>query len=663
MALPKPQETSVESQAGHRDRGITLRAVGMGVLVSALSSGWVAYSRTAADTSSVNITHLPVSFFGVFLVVLTINLILRSRPGPSGLGPSEMLTIFAMGLVAAMVPARGLTGIWLGLMAVPYYRSTPENGWIDYVQPYLPDYLFPTNDGNQTTLLYEGLPGGAAIPWNVWYLPLFWWLTLILAGFTVCACITVILRRQWVEYERLDYPLLAPILETIDDVHDASGRKKWPDYFKGRLFWIGFGIAFGIIGWNMISYFQPTWPRISMSPNKGLFYFARIFPPLLTHINTYTIGFGYFVKLEILFSIWFFHFLLMSEIALIRKTGFQFGRMHQSGGGWGDPLVQWQSLGALFVFVAWGFWAARHHLRDVFRKAFFNECGVDDSREMLSYRTAVIGFIAGNLYIVAWLHQAGIELALLAITVPASIIIYIALARFVCESGTLYLGLPTSPLDMGYQILGTETISARVLTASATSHALRWMYFMPALSQGAKAIDRVKGNRRVLFWAVLGGLLTALAVNIWMVLYLGYKYGAFNFTEYPFTRYAPRLYDAVVANIKSPEPASWERLVLFAFGGILMAAFTLLRYRLPWWPLHPVGFIVTTTSLLHEITAILIVWLFKAIVMRVGGVQLYRYFLPLFFGIIVGRATGVLVSFIVDLIWFPGGGHHVHGWA
>ena len=94
-----------------------------------------------------------------------------------------------------------------------------------------------------------------------------------------------------------------------------------------------------------------------------------------------------------------------------------------------------------------------------------------------------------------------------------------------------------------------------------------------------------------------------------------------------------------------------------------MAVLTLLRYRLPWWPLHPVGFIVTTTSLLHEITAILIVWLFKAMVMRVGGVQLYRYFRPLFFGIIVGRATGVLVSFLVDLIWFPGGGHGVHGWS
>jgi len=36
---------------------------------------------------------------------------------------------------------------------------------------------------------------------------------------------------------------------------------------------------------------------------------------------------------------------------------------------------------------------------------------------------------------------------------------------------------------------------------------------------------------------------------------------------------------------------------------------------------------------------------------------------PLFFGIIVGRSTGVLLSFIVDLIWFPGGGHSVHGWS
>ena len=49
--------------------------------------------------------------------------------------------------------------------------------------------------------------------------------------------------------------------------------------------------------------------------------------------------------------------------------------------------------------------------------------------------------------------------------------------------------------------------------------------------------------------------------------------------------------------------------------------------------------------------------------MRIGGVGLYRRLYPFFFGLVVGRAAGVLVSFIIDLIWFPGAGHHVHGWA
>ena len=199
------------------------------------------------------------------------------------------------------------------------------------------------------------------------------------------------------------------------------------------------------------------------------------------------------MNLEILFSIWFFHFLLMGEIALIRKTGFQFGRMHQKGGGWGDPLVQWQCMGALFVFVGWGLWTARRHLRVVFRKAWNNDPDVDDAGELLSYRTAVIGLIVGVAYIVAYLLKAGVAPGLLLITIPAAIVIYIALARFVCESGTLYLGIPTTPLNMGFQLIGTVTIDPRTIAVGSTAHALRWMLFMPALSQCAKFLIACRG--------------------------------------------------------------------------------------------------------------------------------------------------------------------------
>ena len=660
MGLAKATDVQTSSAAARQPGRVTLRAVALGLTACAIISAWITSSRTVVNTSAINITHLPISFFAVFLVITTANFLLRTRPGRVGLVPSELLTVLAMGLVAGMIPSRGLTGIWLGVMAAPYYLGTPENGWIDLVQPNLPSYLFPTNEGNQISMLYEGLPPGAAIPWNVWIVPIFWWLTLILAGFTVCMCIVVILRKHWMEHERLDYPLTAPIVELIDDSEGSDGRARWPDLIRGRLFWAGFAIAFGIIAWNCIAYFYPNWPRIDLTPYPGMrLYFARHFPPLLTIINTYTIGFGYFVKLEILFSIWFFHLVMMTEIAVTRKTGFQPGG---GGGGWGAPLIQWQCLGALFVFVGWGLWTARRHLKAVFRRAFYGDPAVDDSAEMFSYRTAVTGLVLGNLYIVAWLYQAGVALRLIAITIPASIVIYIALARFVCESGTLYLSIPTSALDVGYHVLGTDVLSGQTITAASTSHALNWMLFMPALSQGAKAADRIRGSRRPLFWALVGGLLVALAVNIGMFLYLGYTHGAYNFPEYPFNRYAPSVYDSIVYHIRSPEPVSWWRVLFFGVGGAIMVALTALRYRFPGWPLHPVGFIITTTCILHEILSLFIVWMFKSIVMRVGGAQLYRRLRPFFFGMVIGRVAGVLLSSIIDWIWFYGSGHAVHGW-
>ena len=179
----------------------------------------------------------------------------------------------------------------------------------------------------------------------------------------------------------------------------------------------------------------------------------------------------------------------------------------------------------------------------------------------------------------------------------------------------------------------------------STAHALRWMLLcrlcrrMPKFLIACRAISaRFSG---CCFW---GWSARWWSIFRWCSIW-AYTHGAYNFTEYPFTRYAPRLYDAIVTKIKSPEPASWERMVLFGFGGFIFAILTALRYRLPWWPIHPVGFIITTTSILHEITSLIIVWLFKAIVIRVGGVSLYEKYRPLFFGIIAGRATGVLVSF------------------
>lgn len=52
-------------------------------------------------------------------------------------------------------------------------------------------------------------------------------------------------------------------------------------------------------------------------------------------------------------------------------------------------ILAHQSIGAMIALVLFGIWIARGHLRGVFRKAFIGDASIDDSDEIMSYRTAV----------------------------------------------------------------------------------------------------------------------------------------------------------------------------------------------------------------------------------------------------------------------------------
>jgi hypothetical protein len=43
-----------------------------------------------------------------------------------------------------------------------------------------------------------------------------------------------------------------------------------------------------------------------------------------------------------------------------------------------------------------------------------------------------------------------------------------------------------------------------------------------------------------------------------------------------------------------------------------------------------------------------------------GGMSLYKRIKPFFLGMIVGYAMGLLVTMVVDIIFFPGKGHNLY---
>ena len=78
------------------------------------------------------------------------------------------------------------------------------------------------------------------IPVSQWTQTLFSWLSLVALILIGSLAINVIMRKQWIEHERLVFPLLAPVLDMTE-----GPRTGLPGFLRNRLFWLGFGVAFG----------------------------------------------------------------------------------------------------------------------------------------------------------------------------------------------------------------------------------------------------------------------------------------------------------------------------------------------------------------------------------------------------------------------------------
>jgi hypothetical protein len=147
---------------------------------------------------------------------------------------------------------------------------------------------------------------------------------------------------------------------------------------------------------------------------------------------------------------------------------------------------------------------------------------------------------------------------------------------------------------------------------------------------------------------------------------MAYEQGASNFNSWFFrvsSGAGVQTFNDVMAKIKSPAEVHTQKLGYFGIGAVAMSILTFFQYRLPWWPLHPIGLAVASLWMIRrQAFSIFIGWAAKSLIMRFGGIELYRKAAPFFIGLIVGQFTGVGISFIIDMIFFPGNGHPVlHG--
>lgn len=642
---------------------MTKRAFAIGTITSIFVAIWPAYSSYIIGSSRMDYGHLSGAILIPFLVLLWVNS--RFSASGRGLTASELILIALMGMVSALSQGEWLVGYFLGVITAPSYFASAENNWAEILLTRIPPWSI-VGDRSVTAAFYEGLPPNTAFPWNAWLTPLLWWGTFFLAFFVANLCVVTIFRKQWTDNERLPFPIAAGLLELTGEQGQQGTLR---DLMGNRLFKIGFWLVFAIFIWDPISWFSELIPAFEPQVDRQIF-LARGFPYLRFSPNAMTIAFAYFTESDVLFSIWVFHLITVFQVGVLNRFGVDMG----SPDPWTSfhPAVGWQSYGSLIVFVLWGVWVARPHLRDVCRKAFRGDDKIDDSEEIISYRSAVYLLLACALYSGMFLYQLGLSAKPLIAFWATTIILYLGLARIIVETGMVFLRTPLTGQAFTWHLLGIQGISG----VNATALGLAYTFMADAKTMGvttlahiprlAQAMDKEK--RRAVASAVSFAFILGLISVCSFTIYEGnYGVGSYNFGSVSFNGSGDGgvgvwnlTANRIVANDLK---IGWSRLFWMGMGVVLTAALYGVRYRFPGLGLHPIGLAISGSDVLRSgISSIFIVWVAKVLILKFGGLNLYRKGKPMVMGFLLGYLAAVACGIIVDTIWFPGMGHKMHGW-
>jgi uncharacterized protein DUF6785/uncharacterized protein DUF6784 len=625
--------------------GVTPRAVVLGaVLVFAISiiSPWAVLMVQGSQLTSNAIPIIAVVL--LFLLTAVVFPLLKLLSRRLSMSRSELITVYVMMLVGSVVVTTGFTRSFLSVISGVQYYATPENEWADMFVPHIHTWLSPTNT-EAIRLFYEGLPTGASIPWSAWTTPLMAWISFMLVFYAVVLCLGVLLRGQWVENERLVFPLTRLPLEMLEDQDQEDhvlGK-----FFRSRLLWIGFALPVLLHSWNSLHFYHDAFQRIALNGSVVLLQGLVSLP---IRLNFPTLGLAYLMSLSVSFSVWFFFLIGMAQQLVFARIGLQIGSGDVWNSGGGPPALMHQQAGGLIVLALFVLWTGRGHFVRLWHQARRGEHNPD---EILSPRLAFSGLALGVVLMVSWLTITGMSAPVAALLVLGGLIVYVGLSRIVCEAGLPGCQTPMVPQAYIARGFGVEMLGLKNMTTLGLSTV--WMgetaaNMMNAVVHGLKLTSTEAQPSRRMPWAIFLAIAVGLAGSIWITMHMAYKFGGINLHGWYYNG-APRwpfTYMASLANL--PENNFGERMFFTSIGGAVMAVLLVLRQRFVWWPLHPIGFPVASTYVIVSYAwfSIFLAWLFKATILRYGGVNLYKAFLPLFLGLVLGEFCAAIGWICID---------------
>jgi hypothetical protein len=605
----------------------------------------------------------------------------------------ELAVVMGMMLVSCGIPSSGLMRYLPSHLIAWWYladgggaRAAQYRQLLDSL--HLPDWMFPAYAGKTAaqrgndplvTHFWNRVPNVPntvwdhfwAVPWHAWLVPALTWGMCIAALFGALMCVSVIVRRQWAENERLPFPLATIYVSLIEPPEEG---KVFNALFRASGFWVAAITVFCIHGINSLHVYSQTYfPIIPLKYNMNDVFTTAPWNRIDWFCKTATIyfsivGITYFLQTKIAFSLWF-SIILLQVVKMVLPS---------VNGEWKESGVPDQRFGAMIPYALMIIWVGRAQWALVIRHMLRRTRPGDAEGRYLPYFAAGWGLIICLAVLIGWLMMVGASLIGAIVLVAMMMTIYIIITRIVAETGMTFVQFQV-PFTRPWVYLANNLPGTAEVRTTQGSYFLGNVFFwmfgndmreaLPVYATHAMRVadieaysDQRTWHRGILFTACLG---LALVVGYFAAgastLFCQYNHaatldiqGSSPINPYGLGSSAQASLDMSVDYVPpgtGPKGENHNRWAHFAAGAAIVAFLSLMRLRFEAWPLHPVGFLLVYTYPMAMIwESVLVGWLAKVVVLRVGGSQLYRQGRSFFIGLIIGEAGAAACWLVVSLV-------------
>ncbi len=619
----------------NNSQGVTLRSLVIGLILIPPNCYWVVQSEAVWGTTYLTLVSLFFNVIFTLLILVGLNALFKKLAPKAALKQGELLTIYIMVCLGSSLAGNNFLENLVLSLGHGFWFATPENEWSELFFRYVPDWMAVKDktslrgfyEGDSTLYLAEHI--------GVWLKPLALWgsFSLVLA-FTLL-CFTVLVRKHWTESEKLSYPVIQLPLELT---RNGTGSA----LFSNRLFLLGFALTAMITLINGLHFHYPAIPNLRMRVIMDQLFTEKPWNAIgrmRIVIYPWIVGLVFFIPLDLSFSVWFFYLFTKFQsitagmVGLRSLPGFPYFRQ-QTTGGW---------LGLFLIAL----WLTRRHLKGVFAQAFRPNMKSPDNRappEPMSYRTAIMGFILGLAFMVLFCMAGG-----MSFWVALSFLVLLVGLETTISRMRAELGPPMHELGwVGPDTILVTALGARRLGGKNLTM-LTFLYFtdrtvsshpMPHQLEGFKIAERVGINTRRLAAVMMLAILVGIISATWALLHAAYEKGvASGFMGY---MGLPReSFARLEQQLRYPGGTNYPQLGFIGFGLLFSLTMMFLRTRFLWWPLHPVGYTLSTSGwIIHYIWfSFLLSWFIKWVILKHWHLKAYRSATPFFFGLILGEYT------------------------